>query len=375
MNTETKLEDKNLKIVQIDLALRSTLFFSHIFYSLKIKFKKDIPTARTNGISIEINPDFFNNLTRKERLFLILHEICHIVFNHITRREKRNAIKWNIAGDYAINGYLDEQRFTLIEGALLDEYYTGLSTEDIYKKLPESSVKEIINNGFDEDIIENTCLKDVKKINKVIIEAYSIHKSYSNSDKKLPKEISKIIEKLLNPKLPWQTILQNYASSFSKEDYSMRIPSRRHLVNDLYLSSLRSESVNNIIIAIDCSASITEKEFISFISEINGMRDIVKINKLTVLQFSTEIISKNIFKIDESVRDLKLHKGGGTNISPVLDYSDKINPELLIIFTDLEFAEPDNTQKYPTLWVCINNPNIPHPFGDRIDYTTEEQFN
>jgi predicted metal-dependent peptidase len=102
------------------------------------------------------------------------------------------------------------------------------------------------------------------------------------------------------------------------------------------------------------------------------MKDIVKINKLTVLQFSTKIISKNIFTIDESVRNLKLHKGGGTSISPVLDYSDKINPELLIIFTDLEFAEPDNTQKYPTLWVCINNPNIPHPFGDRIDYATEQ---
>lgn len=361
-------EEINLQNLKADTALRSTVFFSSILYNLNIKFTNSIPTAATNGLDLLINPDYFNGLDRKERLFLAIHEVCHIVYQHLSRRGDRDKLKFNMAADYAINGYLESNGFTVIEGGLIDSKYRNMTTEAIYNKIPDKEVDTLRVGEFFQDIIESASKKDIDKINKTISDAYSVQKSYSKSSNKLPKEIEELLDNLIDPVLPWQSLLQAYVTDFSKEDYSMRVPNRRHLANDMYISSLYSETVNNVIIAIDCSGSVTSEEFNSFLSEVVSIRETVTINKLTIFQFDTSLHSITEFTPDMAIGDMKLYSGGGTDICPVLDYTDKQNPNLLIVFTDLEFSKTDHTEKYPTLWVCIDNPSAKEPFGDRIDY-------
>ena len=76
----------------------------------------EVNTAATNGINLYINPDFFLGLEPEERLFLILHEIMHNVYNHNTRRGFRDASTWNEAADYVVNDELIQRDFKMPAG-------------------------------------------------------------------------------------------------------------------------------------------------------------------------------------------------------------------------------------------------------------------
>lgn len=42
-------------------------------------------------------------LRPKEVEFLVAHEVLHVVYDHMGRREQRDPKIWNIADDYAVN--------------------------------------------------------------------------------------------------------------------------------------------------------------------------------------------------------------------------------------------------------------------------------
>lgn len=77
-----------------------------------------------------------------------------VVYMHMLRCSAMEASKFNIAADYVINGDLDNQKFTLIPGALLNHAFDGLSTEkEVYLKIltaPES--KEEQDNPMKGDV-------------------------------------------------------------------------------------------------------------------------------------------------------------------------------------------------------------------------------
>ena len=45
-------------------------------------------------------------MSNKEVEFVIAHEILHCVYDHMTRREDRDAMLHNIAADYIVNNTL-----------------------------------------------------------------------------------------------------------------------------------------------------------------------------------------------------------------------------------------------------------------------------
>ena len=81
-------------------------FFTTVCFSLKHIWNSDIPTACTDGTSIEYNPAFFLSLSEAERVFLLVHEAMHVALMHILRVKDKDRKKWDIAADYVINGML-----------------------------------------------------------------------------------------------------------------------------------------------------------------------------------------------------------------------------------------------------------------------------
>jgi predicted metal-dependent peptidase len=87
------------------------------------------------GREIIINPAA--GLDEMECRFVMAHEILHAALRHDARRQGRDAYLWNIACDYAINGWLIEMGVGEMPrlGCLYDAELKGLSSEAIYDRI------------------------------------------------------------------------------------------------------------------------------------------------------------------------------------------------------------------------------------------------
>jgi predicted metal-dependent peptidase len=76
-------------------------------------------------------------LNDDECLFVFAHELLHAGLNHASRRQGRDPLLWNIACDFAINGWLLEMRIGAPPsfGLLHDAGMAGQSAEEIYDRL------------------------------------------------------------------------------------------------------------------------------------------------------------------------------------------------------------------------------------------------
>jgi predicted metal-dependent peptidase len=181
----------------------------------------------------------------------------------------------------------------------------------------------------------------------------------------IPSEISRAIDELINPKLPWYEILQRFMSDLIKDDYSWSKPNKRFFPT-WYLPSQQSYTIGEVIVAIDTSGSVTQDELTEMLTEIESIRETFKPDKLTVIDCDSEI--HNVYHIEkyDNILELEFHGNGGTDFQPVIDYCNNSNPEVLIYFTDLYADDVTNTGEYPILWICTSDNDHVQPVGETI---------
>ncbi len=97
---------EDLRRTALQLAWRFPAFGIAVVH-LRYVETTEIPTAAI-GVDGRCywNPEFFASLTPAERIFVLAHEICHLLLMHADRRGGRQVDLWNFANDYAINGGL-----------------------------------------------------------------------------------------------------------------------------------------------------------------------------------------------------------------------------------------------------------------------------
>lgn len=193
-----------------------------------------------------------------------------------------------------------------------------------------------------------------------------------NDDKPgtIPGEIQIFLDRLLNPKLPWNRILQKFLQSFSKNDYSFRKPNRRFFPQ-FHLPRLYGESLINIAVAVDTSGSVSDHEFNRFVTETHSILRMMKPEKITVLQFDTEIKSVHDVRNVQQLMNIQFTGRGGTQIEPVLEWTNANKPQLLLVFSDGYFDFPDLETKVKTLWLIHDNDKFEAPFGKVIHYKVD----
>lgn len=346
------------------MAKPDTAFFTTIVFSLKLIWDWDISTAATDGSSIRINPDFFMSLSPDERIFLMVHEAMHVALLHMIRLGDRIRRKWNVACDHFINLMLIERGFTMPKIGLADKQYSELSADEIYALLPDDASH---SGSMDLELPKSPPPELVHEVEDILIRAALQSKIQSDAPGTIPGDIEIFLNKLLNPKLPWQQILRKYIQNLTKHDYSWRRPNRRFFPEH-YLPSMFSEKLMDIAIAIDASGSVSDDDFKVFVSETHGILKMMKPDKLTLIQFDRVI--KQVDQI-KNVRDLmgvNFHGRGGTSIEPVMEWAKENKPKLLLVFTDGEFNFYNTDYKTNTVFLIHNNPRFKSPYGKVIHY-------
>lgn len=350
---QRKIDKAKLRLV----TEKNTVFFSALLANLRVLITSDVATAATDGTYIKLNPEFILDLSTSQLLGLILHEVMHVVYEHTDRRRALglNPQKWNMAGDYVINNDLVSRGYLLPDGGLVDPQYRGMSTRQVYDRLPDNSA-----DGFEMDIVltpgntESEQEEHAETVKSNLIKAVT-QAQMSNDIGSVPKELLREIDEILNPKLPWNTILLNHMSSFAKEDYTWSRPNKRFWP-DFYMPGMRSEALNQITVAIDVSGSVSKAELSAFMAEIRYIWEWLKPQSMRLIGFDTRIHDDLMFKQGESLTDVRLAGGGGTNIAPVTETIRKDSPEVSIIFTDGHF-DHSGIGKTPTdlFWIILGN--------------------
>ena len=332
-------------------------FLTSLLYSLKLVWADDIPTAGTNGILLKINPKFFYDLSKEERLFTILHELWHVAKLHSIRRESRDPRLWNIACDYHINNLLLKENYssfkiTVMKDCFKDKKFKDLSEEEIYEEL----LKQYPNGLPDNEYPENTLSGDLEELDqeeksKAIAKVMEATQTAKAMGCDVGSGITSLLSKFIKPSINWKKVLYKYMTALlDKSDYSWRKPNRRF--SDMYLPS-RVESdgrLTHLVYFLDVSGSITESQIVRFNSEIKHIKESLNPDKLTLVQFDTRIQRVDVFTSTQKFTNIHVVAGGGTSYTDVRDYILKEKPTASVIFTDL-CCTPMQEVDSPVIWV------------------------
>jgi predicted metal-dependent peptidase len=160
-------------------------------------------------------------------------------------------------------------------------------------------------------------------------------------------------------------MLARYMMNAARDDYSFQRTSRRE--GEAMMPRLYSQSVK-VAVALDTSGSITDDELREFLGEIDALKAQVRA-EVTLHACDDHLAEAGPwqFAMWETL-DLPegLQGGGGTDFRPVFEWLDggRLNPDLLVYFTDAEGRFPDQEPRYPVVWLVKGK--APVPFGIRI---------
>jgi predicted metal-dependent peptidase len=345
-------------------------FFGSMILGIKVEPDPTCETAWTDGKRIGYNPQWLGALPPAQQLGLLAHEVMHVALQHPWRRNGRDAKRWNIACDYALNPLVLNAGLELPPGALLNADYKGMSAEEIFSKLPADEQGNGKGNpgnsgaGEPGEVRDGSTEPGVREDVELATQAAAARAMKAGDT---TEAVKRIAQPATNPPADWRAILRDVVRcAVARDDYSWTRPSPRYLARGLYLPQLRSESLGSIAVAIDTSGSIDEQALAAFLSEVNALRDETKPESVHYLECDTRI---HVHVTLGAADDLPPAPtgGGGTRFAPVFDALDALDeaPAVLVYFTDLDspdrrtLADPG----FPVVWVSPHPTSTPVPFG------------
>ena len=140
----------------------------------------------------------------------------------------------------------------------------------------------------------------------------------------------------------------------------------------MYMPSMIGERVGHLVIGIDTSGSIGDRELAEFLGEVKGIAEEVNPEKVDLLYWDSEVAAHEEYTehdVPNIVSSTKPAGGGGTSPSCVSTYlkEKKIDPECVIMLSDGyvggDWGEDWNA---PLLWVLVGGNTDVAPNGKTI---------
>ena len=352
------------------------------------------PTAYTNGKDEVYGADFIADLNDRQLRFLILHEVYHKLYRHLTTWKHlydQNPQLANMACDYVINIKLaddnEQDKFATMDGKLevgcLSTKYRGWDSAQVYYDLKQgnnsgqSDGQSMPNGkpsgGFDEhgwDEAQDMTAEEQRELAREIDEAIRqgalvAGKTGSGGDRDLVD--------LLQPQVDWREVLREFVqNTCAGSDYSTwRRPNRRYIGAGVYMPSGISEQIGEIVVAIDTSGSIGARELGAFLAEIKSVADTVHPEAIRILYWDTEVCGDERYVGDEAdniVQSTKPKGGGGTDVRCVPQYiqDNQIKAQAVIVLTDGYLYGGWGEWQHPVLWTVLDNKNAQPDVGKTV---------
>lgn len=387
-------EERKLAKVKIGL-MRDPKFalWQGVMMVGKTRIDDRVPTACTNGRDEIYGREFVKDLSEKELAFVILHETMHKAYRHLTtwtKLHEENPYLCNAACDYVINlqlkdldphgNHLAMPRKNGKEIGLVDERFRGMHTKQVYDILKQEQEDGGGGGGdnFDEHDWDGAReLSDAEKqelereIDQAIRQGAMAHEKFNG---KGAGGMSRELSDLLEPKVNWREVLREFVKSIcaGKDTSSWRRVNRRFIGSDIYMPTMVSERVGHIVIGVDTSGSIGGRELNDFLSEVKGIAEEVKPERVDLLYWDSEVAGHEQYdeaSVANIVDSTKPRGGGGTSPSCVSAYlkDQAIRPECVIMLTDgYVGADWGGDWECPVLWTIVGGNTDTAPNGKTI---------
>lgn len=348
-------------------------------------------TAYTDGVNKRYGRKFLQEMCKDQLEVngLVLHENLHIVFRQLIHNLdlfKEDRKRANKAADYVVNAVIhnlkDKSLAKLPEGGCYDPKYDNMNMREVYRLLKEEeengggSGSESGGGDYqfdDHDTDQKLTPEQMKEVDARIDRALREGALLAG---RLGVEIPRGITEILEAKVDWRDALRDFvtASCKGKDEFTWRKFNRRLLPNDMYLPSVESETIGEVVVAIDTSGSIDQAQINEFAGELKAICEAVEPEAVRVLWWDTKVHGEQKFlpqDYDRMGSLLKPKGGGGTCVSCVSEYINKqlIKAECVIVFTD---GYVENNVKWelsmPSLWLVTHRKDWTPPVGKVVNF-------
>ena len=401
--TDSKIDyqaREKLVTARIGLLLRHS-FFGNLATRMQL-INADLwcSTAATDGLKFYYNSRFIMMLKPKEVEFLVGHEVLHVVYDHMGRRGNRDPEIWNIADDYAVNADLKRHKvgeFIKTVPCLYEQKYDGKAAEEIYddlmKNVQKISIEDLVDQMIDDHMDDegdgdgdgdqegegnkkgkrpSMSPEERERVRQEVKQAI-INAASSAEAGSLPLGVERLIKQHTNPVMPWRELIQTNLTSAIRTDYSWMRPSRRGWHMDAIMPGMTPGEEIDVVVSIDMSGSISNKQAQQFLGEISGMMDAFDGYKIHVFCFDTEIYNPQDFNSEnmDTIDTYEPQGGGGTDFDCIFTYLKDIGnvPKRLIVFTDgYPCGSWGDADYCDTTWIIHGDKNPNPPFGTYAIY-------
>ena len=418
------------------------------YFLMNMQFKADFTSNSIAGIILntfppvfEANPLLLCKYSLKEILYIICHEIDHVVLNHPAEMIKANPtqnpdvfLSFNKAADAAVNDrinneivtenheFLAEPQGIITSDSLSKEYNLGkirsMASYEYYFRLLKNMPKDLGNskNGAqmmmaamendeksdeqenseerkdskpgDDDseepkvVTARNCGDNIEDHNwdagddyedaSAVVKEF-VNAAYDTMSEEtrgmMPSSFISQVEKLNKPQeLSWQTILKKYVGTIVANKRKTRTRLDRRQPERFDISGRVDDKVLKIVVAIDTSASVSDRMIAEILNEIFAILA-KRRHEITVIECDAKVQRVYKAKTPADIKD-KVTGRGGTAFEPVIEYinNDKYyRDSLLIYFTD-GYGEVSITRPlvYRNMWVVIGdkrNLSVKEPYG------------
>jgi predicted metal-dependent peptidase len=304
-----------------------------------------------------------------------------------------------------INDDLLKGGFELPEKRLHDPKFAGMSTEEVYERLPEPQTIYVIGgagggsgkgqgkDGQDGAEGQGQGLPDGadKGGTGGVIDACPIHDKANQSQVetewetnvrmainiakrahagKVPAYLDRLVGFLRKPKINWRDQLRQFVDGNMTKDYSWQRPNRRYVHMGMTFPGYISDALHKLLFFCDVSGSITNDIISAYGGEVQSCLDDGVADTVTTLFFDTEIKKCDEYTSGDLI-DLNTKGGGGTDFAPMFEWAAKTQQDAscIVVLTDMMPSHWDLVDPgVPVLWGAYlpedHLKTIKPPFGD-----------
>jgi predicted metal-dependent peptidase len=338
-----------------------------------------ITTMAVDGKHMFFYAPFVHKMSERETEGVVAHEVMHCCFKHFTRRGYRDMRGWNIAGDFVINLDLIESGFVLPgkpfglnspplpkgeSGYLYDLQFKGMSTEDVYEKLPVIKIGFGSGNGNDPggvggvlDAPGDAGDQEATGQDWDVAVRSALQTAKAQNAGSIPGSLRRLIADLEKPKISWRDKTRNFIDQSMTKDVSWSRINRRSMSAGMLMPGYIADRLNHLVFIVDDSGSINMKLLTEFLSEVAGALDEGTADQMTVVYADTRVHHVDHFLPGDIVAPHELpNGGGGTDFADSFRWVKENVPDssCIIYLTDLQVHSFGEEPECPVLWAVYS---------------------
>lgn len=328
------------------------------------------PTAATNGKVIYFGEAFLESLTIKDTVFVLLHELMHILLKHVTRKGMRDHYRFNFACDIVVNDLLRHHGYTYdnlkpVEGKAYNFFGELESVEVVYDRLKDCESFEVISNHSLWDELSKDEIESIYD---------AITKWSQGSESILLSSVLPMVDDEYC-KLTLDNILTPYLTEDLHDYHYQRVDHRYEDILLPYYSAV-DVSLKNLWLVIDVSASMNQQMLNYIFNQLKKLWLRFPQASFQLSFFSLHLTPpikiNTLSQLKEVIKNAQTT--GGTDMNAVFDAYDEHfkdgKPVANIIITDGD-AEPPHNDLNPnnlTVWVLTKASKFTPEFGKVIHW-------